>query len=281
MPSFAIPTALSIPLAWGLYSLMFLQWKDLMLDLVSPLAIKSFKYPSLSVATSIFKPPTPISFKTEAIDLISLSRFPVMTTIPIIPVWIIKITRILQYFPATKVKSAAIEVSAGLWSSPPSWWRLLAGVLPRACTQESQPLSYGQWPRALCCRKRLPSKWGSSKSSEKSDAGSWGMTSFLSPKSEGMASSLSCSGVGTYPLSSPSSCGGPSRSISTGKPLTCSWFTSSMAHTKWRPSMNSSVKLPPACSSWGSHKATDEATVSLLPVSVVLVLGSCWIIRQT
>ena len=104
MPSFAIPTALSIPLAWGLYSLMFLQWKDLMLDLVSPLAIKSFKYPSLSVATSIFKPPTPISFKTEAIDLISLSRFPVMTTIPVIPVWIIKITRILQYFPATKSK---------------------------------------------------------------------------------------------------------------------------------------------------------------------------------
>ena len=43
-----------------------------------------------------------------------LTGFPVMTTIPIIPVWIIKITRILQYFPATKVKSAAIEVSAGL-----------------------------------------------------------------------------------------------------------------------------------------------------------------------
>ena len=35
-------------------------------------------------------------------------------------------------------------------------------------------------------------------------------------------------------LSSSSSCGGPSKSISTGKPPTCSWFTSSIAHTKWR-----------------------------------------------
>ena len=91
---------------------------------------------------------------------------------------------------------------------------------------------------------------------------------------EGVASSLSCSGVGTYPLSSSSSFAGPSRSISTRKPLTCSWFTSSMAHAKWRPSMNSSVKLLPACPNWGSHKSTHEATVSLLPNSVVLVLGS-------
>ena len=110
---------------------------------------------SLSVATSMFKPPTPISFKTEVTDFISFSQSLVMTTIPNIPVWIIKITRILQYLPAKNVKSAAIEVSAGLWSSPPSWWRLLAEVLPRPCTQESQPLSYGQWPRASCCRKRL------------------------------------------------------------------------------------------------------------------------------
>ena len=31
-----------------------------MLDLLNPLAIRSFKYPSLSVPTSMFKPPTPM-----------------------------------------------------------------------------------------------------------------------------------------------------------------------------------------------------------------------------
>ena len=141
MPSFAMHTALSIPLAWGRYSRKFLQWYDLTLERANPLEIKSTKYLSLSVATSIFKPPTPI-------DLISFSRSPVMTTIPNIPVWIIKITKALQYFPATNVKSAANEVRAGLFSSPPWCRRRLAGVLPRACRQETQSLSYGQCPRA-------------------------------------------------------------------------------------------------------------------------------------
>ena len=164
MPSFAIHTALSIPLAWGLYTLMFLQWIDLMLDLASPLATKSFKYP-----------------------LVVSSHFDIQTTYSnLIQNWshwfdiIFTISSDDYHSQHTSVnhqdnknspilasKSAAIEVSAGLWSSPPSWWRLLAGVLPRACTQESQPLSYGQWPRASCCRKRLPSNWGSSNSSEK------------------------------------------------------------------------------------------------------------------
>ena len=100
MPSFAMHTALSIPLAWGLYSLIFLQRNDLTLDLVNPFQTKSIRYLSLSVDTSMFKPPTPISLRTEAIDLISFSRSPVMTTIPNIPVWIIKITKTLQYFPS-------------------------------------------------------------------------------------------------------------------------------------------------------------------------------------
>ena len=101
IPSLSIPHALSTPLACGRFSAAFLQWKDLQDEACKPLVSMLTREASLSLHTSKFKPPTPISLSTLATERTSLVVSPPMTTRPTTPVLIIKRMRMRQYRPPT------------------------------------------------------------------------------------------------------------------------------------------------------------------------------------
>ena len=135
-PSRQMPTNLSSLLACRRATATCLGWKLRQFDFIKAAFTKDCREASLSMTTSRFRPPTPISFMTLTTLRTSFSRSPDITTIPSMPVANITRMSTFQYFPLPKKRKSAPRPSGSA-----SFRIRRAGVLPLAWTQAPQPAS--------------------------------------------------------------------------------------------------------------------------------------------